>query len=115
MRCSNCGTDNPPANNFCAHCGNALVRLCSKCAAENPPTSNFCGKCGAPLTAIAELATGQPLQAPLVGPAIRVTPELAEGEDKVFDVDGERKTVSALFADLKGSTELIRDLDPAVA
>ena len=26
--------------------------------------------------------------------------------------DGERKTVTALFADIKGSTELIEDLDP---
>ena len=30
-------------------------------------------------------------------------------------LDGERKTVTALFADIKGSTELIRDLDPEEA
>src|SRR5205807_9923018 len=29
--------------------------------------------------------------------------------------DGERKTVTALFADIKGSTELVRDLDPEKA
>ena len=30
-------------------------------------------------------------------------------------LDGERKTVTALFADIKGSTELMRDLDPEEA
>ena len=30
-------------------------------------------------------------------------------------IDGERKTVTALFADIKGSTELERDLDPEEA
>ena len=30
-------------------------------------------------------------------------------------LEGERKLVTVLFADLKGSTELIRDLDPEVA
>jgi class 3 adenylate cyclase len=29
--------------------------------------------------------------------------------------DGERKTVTALFADIKGSTEMMRDLDPEEA
>ena len=30
-------------------------------------------------------------------------------------MEGERKTVAALFADIKGSTELMRDLDPEEA
>ena len=30
-------------------------------------------------------------------------------------IEGERKTVTALFADIKGSTELMRDLDPEEA
>jgi class 3 adenylate cyclase len=38
------------------------------------------------------------------------------GEQAVTDAtDGERKTVTALFADIKGSTELIRELDPEEA
>ena len=49
MRCSRCATNNPSTNNFCAKCGNALVRRCARCAAENPPTADFCGKCGARL------------------------------------------------------------------
>jgi class 3 adenylate cyclase len=36
-------------------------------------------------------------------------------EAEASSLDGERKTVTALFADLKGSTELIEDLDPEEA
>jgi predicted ATPase/class 3 adenylate cyclase len=110
MRCSRCGTNNPSANNFCAKCGNALAKRCAKCKAENPPTSDFCGKCGAPLTngAGAAVATLSPEGS---ASSVRVTPESSSPET----LDGERKTVTALFADIKGSTELMRDLDPEEA
>jgi class 3 adenylate cyclase/tetratricopeptide (TPR) repeat protein len=47
-----------------------------------------------------------------VAPAIRVTPERP---DSSASIDDERKTVTAVFADLKGSTELMEDLDPEEA
>ena len=81
-----------------------------KCKAENPATSDFCGKCGAPLTngAGAAVATSS-----LEGSAsnVRVAPESSSPET----LEGERKTVTALFADIKGSMELIEDLDPEEA
>jgi class 3 adenylate cyclase/tetratricopeptide (TPR) repeat protein len=109
MRCSKCGTNNPPANNFCAKCGDALARRCAKCAAENPPTSIFCGKCGARL---ADSAAASAPSEPQSNPAVRV---LEERGDESLATDGERKTVTALFADIKGSTELEQDLDPEEA
>ena len=42
---------------------------------------------------------------------MRVAPESTSTEA----LDGERKTITALFADIKGSTELMRDLDPEEA
>jgi ribosomal protein L40E len=110
MRCSKCGTNNPSTNNFCAKCGNALAKHCAKCKAENPSTSDFCGKCGAPLTngAGAAVATSTPQGS---ASNVRVAPESSSPEA----LDGERKTVTALFADIKGSTELMRDLDPEEA
>src|SRR5207245_1814356 len=36
-------------------------------------------------------------------------------EQTAVDFDGERKTVTALFADIKGSTELMAELDPEEA
>src|SRR5271166_6217612 len=110
MRCSKCGTNNPTTNNFCAKCGNALVKRCAKCKAENPPTSDFCGKCGTPLTNAASAAAATS-SSPESASSVRVAPESSSPEA----LDGERKTVTALFADIKGSTELMEDLDPEEA
>jgi class 3 adenylate cyclase len=110
MRWSKCGTNNPSGNNFCAKCGAALAKPCAKCEAENPPTSDFCGKCGAALKNGAGAVAGTSTQQGLAS-SVRITPESTSPEV----LDGERKTVTALFADIKGSTELIRELDPEEA
>ena len=104
------GTNNSSTNNFCAKCGNALAQRCAKCQAENLPTSDFCGKCGAPLANRAGpvVATLTPQGS---ASSVRVAPESTSTEA----LDGERKTITALFADIKGSTELMRDLDPEEA
>jgi class 3 adenylate cyclase/tetratricopeptide (TPR) repeat protein/ribosomal protein L40E len=110
MRCSKCGTSNPSTNNFCAKCGSSLAKLCGKCKAENPPTSDFCGKCGTPLTKGAGAAAA--ISAPLeLSSKLRVAPESSSPQA----LEGERKMVTALFADIKGSTELEQDLDPEEA
>src|SRR5262245_10159783 len=63
---------------------------------------------------VASAATPVPVQAP--APLTYTPPYLAE---KILTsrsaLEGERKQVTVLFADLKGSTELIRDLDPEQA
>src|ERR1700730_16172842 len=101
MRCSKCGTNNPSTNDFCAKCGNALAKHCAKCKAENPATSDFCGKCGAPLTTGADAitVTSSP---PTFSSGDQVAPEQTSANADALE--GERKTVTALFADLKGST-----------
>jgi hypothetical protein len=60
---------------------------------------------------VASAATGSS-QARSTAPEIRVTPEQ---QHPSTTLDGERKTVTALFADIKGSTELMRDFDPEEA
>ena len=55
--------------------------------------------------------TGSP-QAASTGPNIRVAPEQPEASTTI---EGERKTVTALFVDIKGSTELMEELDPEEA
>jgi class 3 adenylate cyclase/tetratricopeptide (TPR) repeat protein len=112
MRCAKCGSDNPAGKKFCCDCGEQLGNACSKCGAENPETKKFCGDCGASLATGRDAAT----QAPAPGPGktafgINVAAEPAAGEIP----EGERKTVTALFADIKGSTELMADLDPEEA
>jgi class 3 adenylate cyclase/tetratricopeptide (TPR) repeat protein/ribosomal protein L40E len=111
MRCSKCGTNNPSTNSFCARCGNALTKLCARCKAENPPTSDFCGKCGAPLTigvSTAVVASSTTESAS----GVRIAPEQPDASPTI---DGERKTVTALFADIKGSMDLMEDIDPEEA
>src|SRR6266436_2882619 len=107
-----CGTESTTGRKFCAACGSPLSRRCPKCGAENTPSSAFCEVCGAALAGNAASAATGSFQAASTDPEIRVTPEQ---QDPSTTIDGERKTVTALFADIKGSTELMRDLDPEEA
>jgi len=107
MRCLKCGSENPGGKRFCGDCGAALANKCPQCGVENPPEKKFCGDCGATLSAGTLAST---VRARPDASAIRVTsgapPE---------SLDGERKTVTALFADIKGSMDLMEDLDPEEA
>src|SRR5687768_3896956 len=112
MRCSACGAENRPGARFCNGCGAALAATCVSCGQGNPSGSRFCDACGQPLTASVRPATAT-IGAPPASPT-RYTPRhLAEkilaGRDALA---GERKQVTVLFADVVGSTELIRDRDP---
>jgi class 3 adenylate cyclase len=89
-----------------------LSSRCTKCGAENAPSSAFCEDCGAALAGhVASVASHAP-QAVSTASNILVVPERP---DPSTATEGERKTVTALFADIKGSTELMRDLDPEEA
>jgi len=105
MRCAKCGADNPADKRFCGDCGAALANRCVQCGADNPIEKKFCGDCGT------ALAGGRPSPAP----AVRAhTPKHLA--DKILtsraDLEGERKQVTVLFADVKGSMELAERLDP---
>jgi len=105
MRCAKCQTDNREGRKFCAKCAAPLARLCPQCGASNEPGEDFCGECAAALT-----------QAP-VAPAKKSSDAQIRVADRpaAENIEGERKTVTALFADIKGSMELMEDLDPEEA
>ena len=105
MLCSKCGIENPPGKKFCGDCAAPLLNLCPKCGIDNPPGKRFCGDCGASLGTSRASAAKQSSS-----PQIRVAESPA-----AESLEGERKTVTALFADIKGSTELEQDLDPEEA
>ncbi len=111
MRCSKCRTESTGVKKFCAECGSPLPSCCPKCAADNKPTSKFCEERGTPLTGDAATAAASSPQASPTSPHIRVTVESSSTEA----LEGERKTVTALFADIKRSTELMEELDPEEA
>ena len=108
MKCSRCQHDNPVGAKFCGECATPLASGCAACGAANPPENKFCGQCAAPLRAAPAARFAAP---------DRYTPKhLAE---KILtsqaSLEGERKTVTVLFADLKGSMELLADRDPEEA
>ena len=136
MRCSNCHTDNPDRAKFCIECGTALQNRCANCSFDNLARAKFCAECGSPLTRASQTAqtpdqneadTADPVdpanpQPPIPSPSTYTPPHSAErirAEQAALEargvVDGERKTITALFADIKGSMELIEDLDPEEA
>src|SRR5262245_14052425 len=119
MQCSQCQFDNREGIRFCEECGAKLEQVCPACGAAVPPARKFCGECGAKLTA-APAPAAQPL-APhpashSPAPASYTPQHLAE---RILTsrgaLEGERKQVTVLFADLKGSMELLADRDPEEA
>jgi len=109
MKCPRCGHDNLAGTKFCGECGRPLAARCAACGAANPPTNKFCGECGGPLTHSAI--------APKFATPEAYTPKhLAERIlTSKAALEGERKQVTVLFADLKGSMELLADRDPEEA
>ena len=109
MQCPRCRHDNPHESNFCLGCGARLGLACPSCGQGLPAGSRFCNKCGTSV----EPAAVSPRAA---APAPRVPEHLAE---RILAsrsaLEGERKQVTVLFADLKGSMELLAERDPEEA
>ena len=82
-----------------------LATTCPKCGAPVQPDERFCGECGAAINASTQ-------QAPS---SARALVQFSEPITATESIAGERKTVTALFADIKGSMELMEDLDPEEA
>src|SRR5262249_27540376 len=109
MFCSSCGTANPADAAFCEQCGSKLELLCPACKGPVSPVARFCNKCGVSLRP----ASSRLEPVATEGSAESGIPVLPPQSTDVND--GERKTVTALFADIKGSMELMEDLDPEEA
>ncbi len=110
MKCPRCQHENPPQAKFCLECGARVGLSCTKCRSELPAGAKFCLECG---EAVASQATAEPR---FTSPESYTPKHLAE---KILTsksaLEGERKQVTVLFADLKGSMELLADRDPEEA
>ncbi len=104
MNCAKCGHNNPEATKFCGECGTRLVSGCAACGAQNPPGNKFCGECGAALA-----ASATPSSAPVPAPPRHLADRILQSRQ---GLEGERKQVTVLFADMKGSMELLAERDP---
>jgi hypothetical protein len=110
MRCLRCHAENGDGARCCRECGATFGVLCPGCGATVEAGSKFCDRCGTSLA----LAPAQPAASPRFTSPERYTPEhLAE---KILSsrtaLEGERKQVTVLFADLRGSMELVAERDP---
>lgn len=110
MQCPRCRHENSRASRFCSECGARLASSCRECGAELPAGAKFCSQCGN--------VAGEPVAAPgRFGSPETYTPRhIAQ---KILTsktaLEGERKLVTVLFADLKGSMELLAERDPEEA
>src|SRR5688500_546314 len=106
MKCPRCQQQNPPQAKFCLECATPLALRCASCGTQLPAGAKFCFECATPV--------GAPGSAPKFASPETYTPKhLAE---RILTsraaLEGERKQVTVLFADLKGSMELLADRDP---
>jgi class 3 adenylate cyclase/tetratricopeptide (TPR) repeat protein len=110
MTCPSCRQQNPPDAKFCLKCGARLALTCTACGTGLPRDSRFCYRCG---TALATDTARPPRSS---SPESYTPKHLAE---KILtaksSLEGERKQVTVLFADLKSSLELLADRDPEEA
>ncbi len=114
MRCA-CGFDNPEAARFCGWCGEKVANRCPRCRTENPLEFQFCGECGAALgSGAAPPRAERPIGYTPRHLAERILAEQAALESRAAS-DGERKTITALFADIQGSMDLLEGVDPEEA
>jgi class 3 adenylate cyclase len=105
MQCPNCQTENPANAKFCLNCGTALMQRCSNCQAELPSGAKFCMNCGQPVTVTAPKDDARLTRLAAAAPA-----EL-KNKMRAAHLAGERKMVTALFADVVGSTSLAEQMD----
>ena len=115
MRCPSWNHDNRAERRFCAECGARLAMLCAACGTSNEPGEKFCGGCGAKtqVPGAGSQVSGPSTRHPTPDPRSSTPKHLA---DKILQaksvLEGERKQVTVLFTDVKGSMELAEQLDP---
>src|SRR5436190_20953972 len=135
MQCTKCGTTNPSGAKFCEECGVHLTFLCPGCGTPALAGKKFCSECGTSL-----LASPPPPQSqvsspksPISSPKSQVTPlsglRTPDSNPILYTpsdlanrillgkaaLEGERKIVTVLFADIRGSMDIMERLDPEEA
>jgi hypothetical protein len=104
MACPACRAENPDGSRFCLQCGAAQRSRCGACGAELPGGARFCNQCGATLAS----TPGSPREPRDYTPCHLADKILASKSA----LEGERKQVTALFADVKSEMKLAGAVDP---
>ena len=108
MKCLDCQHDNALSAKFCQECGAKLAHACVACNTVLDAAAKFCPECGAPADGASRLKEQVNRR------VADYTPKHLA--DKILQsksaLEGERKQVTVLFADVKGSMELAAQLGP---
>src|SRR6516225_11597077 len=114
MKCPKCQHENEAGAKFCEECAAPVPRVCTNCGRQLSPTAKFCPECASPTGFAA--APPQKAKDSFASPEVYTPKHLVE---KILSsrsaLEGERKHVTVLFADVKGSMELLADRDPEEA
>ena len=121
MNCPQCATTNPDGAKFCFNCGHALSLNCPNCATNLPAGAKFCFNCGhqmgaaippAPVTPPPPVAKAVPAESRLQQFIPKELLSKLESARSGGGMEGERRIVTMLFCDVKGSTAAASALDP---
>jgi Double zinc ribbon len=112
MRCPRCESDHPEEAKFCIEGGIPLKPDCPLCGADTIPRAKLCWACGTPLMAQTPAPPAPPLPSPLQYPPGYLAEKILTSKAAL---EGERKQVTVLFADTKGSMELPAARNPGEA
>ena len=107
MNCPHCQTGNPAEASFCMKCGASLANSCPHCRTELPVEAQFCFKCGLQLTKT-KAVPAQPHYQQYIPAELLAKLESAQASG----MKGERRVVTMLFCDVKGSTAAAERHDP---
>src|SRR5689334_10759412 len=103
MQCPRCDRDAPASAAFCPKCGAQLALACPHCGATPAPDDNFCRRCGQPLST-SRGHVGERFATPQAYTPQHLAQKILTSKGAL---EGERKQVTVLFADLKSSMELL--------
>src|SRR5215471_11907115 len=105
MKCPRCQQENPPQAKFCLECASPFPLRWANCGTQLPAGAKFCFECATPASAPGSVSR-------FASPEAYTPKHLAERIiNSKAALEGERKQVTVLFADLKGSMELLADRD----
>jgi class 3 adenylate cyclase/tetratricopeptide (TPR) repeat protein/ribosomal protein L40E len=109
MICQQCGHTNDSDAVFCVQCSHPLHLPCPKCGTQNSADARFCKQCGSSLD-----ETSSNKQTTRLKDLQRSAPKTLQQKLKQAEeqIEGQRKPVTILFADIVGSTSIAEKLDP---